>query len=110
VSAVVAATSSAMSAVELRDWLTAAAPALVERGIVGTHGTAPRIASEGSTWISFSSPWGSGRLVRALDGSSRSRADRYHERFPAVDDHAATTTEGQLDALVGAIGRPATQP
>ena len=95
----------ALSARELDDWLTDARPALDRAGISAVHGAGPRLVGDGPTWVSFSSPWGSGRLVRHADGSSRSTAHRYRDGFPVLSSNAADTTSRQLDAVVAAVSR-----
>ncbi len=97
-----------MSARDLRDWFTGAQPALSDVGISCVHGIGPRLVEDGSTWISFSSRWGSGRLVRTNDGRSESRARRYADGVTVVNSKAETTTEQQLDTLTAALRRPGT--
>jgi hypothetical protein len=99
--------STPMSARDLRNWLLAAEGELAAVGVFGSHGAGPRLVADGSTWISFSSRWGSGRLVRAVDGSSESRAHRYRDGVTVVDSRSASTTEAQLDVLTHALQRPA---
>ena len=100
------ASSRAMSARDLRDWLTGAQASLSDEGISCIHGIGPRLVEDGSTWISFSSRWGSGRLVRTVDGGSEIRARRYADGVTVVDSKAETTTERQLDTLTAALRRP----
>ena len=97
--------TTAMSARDLRDWAARAGADLDDVGVVVTHGAAPRLAHEGSTWVSLSSSRGSGRLVRAADGSSHSRAHRYSDGATLLDDRAPTTERAQLDTLVRHLSR-----
>lgn len=98
-----AVSSEPMSARDLRDWLTRAAPALAALGVNAHHGAAPRLVADGASWISFSSRAGSGRLVRAIDGSSESRAHRYSDGGNLIDSRATSTTEDQLETMMQAL-------
>lgn len=93
-----------MSARDLGDWCTHARPALAKRRITALHGRGPRLVTDGATWISLSSPWGCGRLVRAADGSSRSTAHRYRDGASVVDSRSRITTEEQLELLTDRLG------
>lgn len=90
---------------ELRDWLVAAAPRLADAGIDAIHGAGPRLTADGASWISFSSRWGSGRLVREADGSSHMTGHRYALGATPIDSRSATTTTEQLESLASALGR-----
>lgn len=92
-----------MSARELGDWLVEARPGLDAAGIAAVHGVGPRLVADGATWISFSSSWGSGRLVRAADGSSTSTAHRYATGASVLDVAAPDTTAAHLESLVGML-------
>ena len=94
-----------MTARDLSDWLTDAGPSLAAMRVSATHGVAPRLVYDGPTWISFSSPWGSGRLVRAADGSSQSTAHRYRDGATVIDSRSPTTTEAQLESLIHSLQR-----
>ena len=100
------ASTQPMSARDLSDWLIQAGPALANMRISATHSAGPRLVSDGQTWISFSSQWGSGRLVRAADGSSYSTAHRYKDGATVIDSRSATTTEEQLESLTHGLRRP----
>jgi hypothetical protein len=104
----VTTSTGAMSAGDLRAWPRRHAPELGTLGIAATHGAAPRLVNDGASWISFSSRAGSGRLVRAADGSSQSRADRYVDGTIIIDTRSPTTTEDQLDELMDALRWPIT--
>jgi hypothetical protein len=96
-----------MSARDLRDWIPRRASELAGLGIAAVHGAGPRISDEGATWVSFSSRTGSGRLVRAADGSATWRADRYSDGRIILESRATATMEDQLDALMDALCWPA---
>lgn len=95
-----------MSALDLRAWLDRSSGWLAERGVDATSGCGPRLTSEGATWISFSSRWGSGRVVRAADGTSTRVARRHAEGTSALAASASTTCESHLVEVVAAIGAP----
>jgi hypothetical protein len=97
----------ALSARDLGDWLTRAGPALDSMEISAVHGRGPRLVADGATWISLSSPWGCGRLVRAADGSSRSTAHRYSDGATVIESRSTTTTEAQLERLTDSLQDPA---
>jgi hypothetical protein len=95
-----------MSARDLQDWLSRAAPALAAAGVAANLGRGPNLGSVGATWISFSSPWGAGRLVRSADGGSWSTAMRNVDGTATIDRDDTTTTSDQLDAIVHAVSKP----
>ena len=97
---------AALSAAELGQWLRDASPTLLDRRISAVLGSGPRLTEDGATWISFSSSFGHGRLVRSNDGSSRTTARRNEDGERLFDDHAPTTTTDQLDDLVRALTGP----
>ena len=94
---------AALSAADLGQWLKDASPALLEHRISAVLGRGPRLTEDGATWISFSSGFGHGRLVRDVDGSSTTTARRNHDGERILDDHADTTTADQLEGLVRAL-------
>jgi hypothetical protein len=100
------ASTQALSARDLGDWLTRAGPALATRRISAVHGRGPRLVADGATWISLSSPWGCGRLVRAADGSSQSTAHRYSDGATVIESRSTTTTEEQLERLIDSLQGP----
>ena len=99
------ASTQPMSARDLSDWLADAGPALAAMGISATYGVGPRLVADGPTWISFSSRSGSGRLVRAADGSSYSTAHRYKDGATVIDSRSPTTTAEQLESLTHGLRR-----
>jgi hypothetical protein len=98
--------TAAMSARDLRDWLADARPALAAAGVDAVYAGAPRLNADGATWISFSSRWGSGRLVREVDGSSASTTLRYGVGKPVLTSTSPTTTASELAAVVDALRAP----
>jgi hypothetical protein len=100
------ASTQALSARDLAEWLARAGPALASKRISAVHGRGPRLVADGATWISLSSPWGCGRLVRAADGSSRSTAHRYSDGATVIESQARTTTEEQLERLTDSLQGP----
>jgi hypothetical protein len=99
-----------MSARDLEDWLSQAAPALAVVGVAANLGRGPNLGTVGATWISFSSPWGAGRLVRSADGRSWSTAMRNVDGTATIDRDDTTTTSDQLDAIVHAVSKPPSVP
>jgi len=100
------ASTRALSARDLGDWLARAGPALASRRVSAVHGRGPRLVNDGATWISLSSTWGCGRLVRAADGSSRSTAHRYSDGATVIESQSGTTTEEQLETLTDCVQGP----
>lgn len=98
--------TAAMSARDLQDWLRRAGPALDRASVAANLGRGPNLGTTGATWISFTSPWGAGRLVRSSDGRSRSTAMRNVDGTATIDRRDTTTTPEQLDAIVRALGKP----
>jgi hypothetical protein len=100
-----------MTVVEMRQWLQEAAPTLAEGRVVAVLAQGPRLgAGDGSTWISFTSPTGSARLIRATDGSGHCRALRHRDGVAILDEHHGAVGEDHLNALVRLLARPAGRP
>lgn len=102
---------AALSAREVAHWLTDNAASLGDRRINASLGR--RIAPQGDepvVWISLSSEWASGRLVRAADGSSEIAAHRFSDGAPLLLRRHPTTTAAQLDELADACARPHDAP
>jgi hypothetical protein len=95
-----------LSAADLGQWLRDASPSLLDARISAVLGHGPRLVDDGATWISFSSGVGHGRLVRALDGSSRTTARRTCDGERMIDDDNDSTTTDQLEVLVRALTDP----
>lgn len=92
-----------MSAADLQAWLERATPSLLAQRVNAVHGRGPRLTSDGASWISFSSGLGTGRLVRAADGSSTAYARRHRDGVRILAHRADTTTEAHLDGVVAAL-------
>lgn len=98
--------SDPLTAGDLVDWLHGAERDLNERGITATHAAGAKMATGTASWISFSSRHGSGRVVRAADGSSHSTAQRYADGASVLDSCAPSTSVDDLLAVVSAVGSP----
>jgi hypothetical protein len=93
----------AITAAEMVDWLRRVTPSLLAQRVNAVHGQGPRLTTDGASWISFSSNLGTGRLVRAADGSSTAYVRRHRDGVRILDHQADTTTEAHLDGLVTAL-------
>ena len=99
-----------MTVTEMRQWLQQAASTLAEERIVAVLAQGPRLgAGDGSTWISFTSPTGSARLIRSTDGSGHCHALRHRDGVAILDEHHSAVGEDHLDALVRLLAQPATR-
>lgn len=95
---------SPMSRRDVEQWLLGATDALSALGIRGVLGRGPDLGVGGpSSWISFASALGSGRVVRGHDGACQLNAHRHVDGHVLVDRSSPTTTEAELDAVVSAI-------
>lgn len=84
---------------ELEQWVAASRARLAGRGITVLFGFGPSIGRHGgASWVSFISRRGTGRLVRAPEGSSR--VDVY-----AFAHGACLAEEGGEDTLVAQLDR-----
>jgi hypothetical protein len=97
----------ALTASRFRQLLEQAARAFGENGIAGVFGsTVSSRQHPGPTWISLTSPWAYGRLVRRGDGSSHGSAFRASDGEVLIDEDNDTTTAAQLDRLLAAVSAP----
>lgn len=103
---------AALSARQVAHWLTDNAASLGARRINASLGRriAPQGDDEPVVWISLSSEWASGRLVRGADGSSEIAAHRFSDGAPILLQRHPSTTAGQLDELADACARPLHAP
>lgn len=97
---------AALTADDVRQWLRDASPALLDSRISAVLGCGPRLTEDGATWISFSSSFGHGRLVRDVDGSSKAVARRNEDGERILFEESPTTTADQLDGLVRVLTGP----
>jgi hypothetical protein len=97
-----------MTVTDMRQWLQQAASTLADARVVAVLAQGPRLgAGDGSTWISFTSPTGSARLIRATDGSGTCRALRHRDGVAILDEHHGAVGEDHLNALVRLLAHPA---
>ena len=90
----------------MQAWLDRALPDLQAAQFHGDFARGPRLAGrDGASWISLGSPWASGRLVRADDGSSSWSAHRHADGASVLDGRSDTTSLQQLDALAAVVRR-----
>ena len=96
-----------MSADDLQRWLVDAGGDLAAVGVRGVFGRAPRTGGgPPSSWISFQSSVGAGRLVRDDDGSCSSQARRHVDGVEHLNRSGGVTTSAELGALVDALASP----
>jgi hypothetical protein len=96
-----------VTAREMQRWLARSLPDLHAARIHADFARGRRLGRRGSaSWVSLTSPWASGRLVRATDGSSSWAAHRHHDGAALLDGRSARTSLLQLDTLVDAIRQP----
>lgn len=96
-----------LTASTFRHLLERVAGTLVRNGIAGVYGsTVSTRRNPGTTWISLTSPWAYGRLIRLADGSSECSAYRSRDGQALVVEHGTITTAAQLDVLIAALSRP----
>lgn len=103
--------AAALSAREVTGWLQDRAASLGARRI--DAGVGRRIAARGGepvVWVSLTSAWATGRLVRSADGSSELAAHRFSDGAEILSARHRTTTADQLDELAEACARPDAAP
>lgn len=92
---------------DLEHWVVASRARLAAQGISALFGFGPSIGrAGGASWVSFISRRGSGRLVRAPDGSSRSDVYGFADGACLGEARDATTSVDQLERIVGLLGAP----
>jgi len=97
-----------LTASMFRHLLDGVAGTLIRHRIAGVYGsTVSTRRNPGPTWISLTSPWAHGRLIRLGDGSSDCSAYRASDGRPLVTERCAITTAAQLDGLIALLSRPA---
>ena len=96
-----------MSRRDVEQWLLGAADVLASLGVRGVLGLSPDLPAGGSSsWISFASALGCGRVVRRDDGSCFSDAHRHADGSVLVDRSSPVTTTAELAAVVHALTPP----
>jgi hypothetical protein len=88
-----------------------ATASLARSGVAATFAsTAGSRNAPGPTWISVTSPWGYGRLVRRGDGSFESTAYRSGDGMLLLHEEGDDVRATDFDDLVAAIARPEPGP
>ncbi len=88
-------------------WLRERAQSLSEHRINASLGRRhARPGVEPVVWISLTSEWAEGRLIRNSDGSSEIKAHRFLDGKALLDQEQPATTADQLDELAQACSRP----
>lgn len=96
--------SAQLSPRELLQWLLHGTDALAAVGVRAVHGYGPDLGDgRQSSWISFASELGTGRLVRGPDGTSKLDALRHADGAVLLDRSSSGTTADELGAVVDAI-------
>lgn len=96
-----------MTAADVQDWVRRSSASRTAHAVHAIHARGPRLTEDGSSWVSFSSPTGTGRLIRAADGSSRGYVRRHRDGVRVVDHRGETTTVAHLELIVAALSTPA---
>jgi hypothetical protein len=90
-----------------RQLVADATDVLVDAGVSATFAsTAGSRRAPGPTWISVTSPWGYGRLVRHADGSFDGQAHGVRDGTPLWAGHGEHVGREHLELLVAAVSRP----
>jgi hypothetical protein len=93
-----------MSPRDVQRWLVDAAEGLEAAGVRAVFGRGPDIGGGGpSSWVSFASDVGSGRVVRAHDGTCDVDAMRHVDGGVQLRRSGPETTAADLAAVVNAI-------
>jgi hypothetical protein len=101
----------AVSVGRFRHLVRDAGPLLVDAHVNAVDGSSRRTdRGSGTMWISLTSSWGHGRLVRNADGSADLSAVRSPDGVTVVDEHHDHVEVDDLQRLIEAIGRPPRQP
>jgi hypothetical protein len=96
-----------MSARAFQRWLIDTARPLSDRRVAGVFARGLRTSRDTApTWISLTSSWAYGRIIRNGDGSSDSSAYRVSDGRTLILEHHATTTPAHLDDLLQALTPP----
>lgn len=93
---------------ELETWVASSRDRLAARGVSVLFGFGPSISRRdaGASWASFTSPLGSGRLIRAPDGSSRLDVYAFADGRCLAEERRAETVVEQLERIAGLLTRP----
>lgn len=94
-----------MSRREVEQWLLDAADSLGELSVRGVFGHGPDLGPGrgASSWVSFTSDLGSGRVVRHHDGASKVDAQRHSDGHVLLEHSGPVTTSVDFAAVVSAI-------
>jgi hypothetical protein len=96
-----------VSASAFRRLFVDAGPDLAHAGVSAVFGTtAGSRRKPGPTWISLTSSWAHGRLIRRADGSFDSEAHRIPDGVRLCADHGEHVQPHHLDELIAAVSRP----
>jgi len=97
-----------LSASSFKQLIDDEAELLIRAGISAVFGSTvgERRSRPGTVWISLTSQWGYGRMIRHSDGSSETAAhSSTADRALLIAGRSITTVEDFL-ALIAAVGRP----
>lgn len=99
--------SGALSPAGVARWLEDNATSLSARRISAEFGRRlTRHGIEPVVWVSFTSAWAAGRLVRASDGSSEIEAHRFRDGAVVLAGRYPSTSTTQLDDVAQACADP----
>lgn len=96
-----------LTSAEVERWWRGAGQQLADARVHGSVGRG--IVAEGSgavVWISVTSAWATGRLVRAGDGASQLDVHRLSDGATLLQERHPTTTTAQLNDLLRACAEP----
>ncbi len=101
------AAAGSLSVAAFRLLFADAAPAFARAGVEATLGTVVGSRrAPGPTWISVTSPWAQGRLIRRADGSFDCDAHRVPGGEPLCSEHGQHVRPEHLDRLLAAVAGP----
>lgn len=98
------------SARELQRWMDDGGAMLAERRVRTVFGRGVDTGAGASSWISFASAVGSGRLVRDDDGGCHLVAHRFQDGQVLIDRTSAVTGVDELEAIVDALSPASAHP
>lgn len=93
-----------------RHLISDAAMKLHDARVTAVLGSTVEQRHGGALWVSASSSYGQGRLVRNADGSSDLHATRSSDGATLLDQHRADVHLSDFDALIDAITDPRSAP
>ena len=84
---------------ELQRWVADHAAELIDRGVRADFSFGPDINGGGSSWASFNSALGTGRLVRSPDGSTVVSVYAHLDGSCLSSEHETSGSVAQLAAI-----------